>query len=381
MSSSYFLNLSGNQTTELTLTTEYTSVLQRVKDRGVLLCGVEGGLPSLSYIQPNEPIIPGTLDFFADAKGMDADFCRVVATAVFGDYHGKVAFTKLEAGNRFNALIGGKVDVLFRNTTWTAGRDAGVGNNPQNIDFGQVTFYDGQRFLVKNRDINTLEELKDQTVCIQKGTTTITNTIALSNELALNLQFIPIDGNTQAVVNAYQNGDCSVLAGDGSQLATRNTIHDNDSPEEPSQELTLGEIIPDYPISFEPLAPAMVEDSEWRDIVNYAIWTTIYAEIIDVTQDNVNDWRNPDTTRLISQEFVNSGNELGQALGLGAKSDFVYKIIEQFGNYGEIYACNLGHIKALQDRGPNQPALWYDFDSSSWRPNPGGLLIAPPFGR
>ena len=75
--------------------------------------------------------------------GMDVDFCRAVASAIFND-PSKVKFTPLSAKERFTALQSGEVDVLSRNTTWTMSRDTSLG-----LKFAGVMYYDGQGFMVK----------------------------------------------------------------------------------------------------------------------------------------------------------------------------------------------------------------------------------------
>ena len=56
--------------------------------------------------------------------GLDIDFCRALAAAIFGDA-GKVKFIPLTAKDRFAALQSGAVDVLASNTTWTLRLPAG----------------------------------------------------------------------------------------------------------------------------------------------------------------------------------------------------------------------------------------------------------------
>ncbi len=53
--------------------------------------------------------------------GLDVDFCRAIAAAIFDDPT-KVKFVPLSAKDRFTALQSGEVDVLARNTTWTSAR-------------------------------------------------------------------------------------------------------------------------------------------------------------------------------------------------------------------------------------------------------------------
>src|SRR5690606_36592366 len=109
-----------------------------------------------------------------DAKGnwtgLDVDYCRALAAAVFGDAT-KVKFTPLSAKDRFTALQSGEVDVLARNTTWTSSRDTSLG-----LNFVGVTYYDGQGFMVhKGLNVNSALELSGASVCVQQGTTTELN--------------------------------------------------------------------------------------------------------------------------------------------------------------------------------------------------------------
>src|SRR5579862_7357806 len=103
--------------------------LAAVKQRGALNCGVNPGLAGFAL---------------ADSKGawsgLDVDFCRAVAAAIFGD-PAKVAFIPLSAEARFEALKDGKIDVLARNSTWTMSRETQYG-----LVFVGVNYYDGQGF-------------------------------------------------------------------------------------------------------------------------------------------------------------------------------------------------------------------------------------------
>src|SRR3954447_8084382 len=83
------------------------TTLDDVKAKGFLQCGVNTGLAGFSA--PNDK---------GDWTGLDVDFCRAVAAAIFADGT-KVKFTGLSAKDRFTALQSGEIDVLSRNTTWT----------------------------------------------------------------------------------------------------------------------------------------------------------------------------------------------------------------------------------------------------------------------
>src|SRR6266576_2508343 len=100
----------------LSLCTDAASAqtLKAVKDRGALICGVSQGLPGFS--SPDDK---------GNWTGLDVDFCRAVAAAIFND-PSKVKFSPLSAKDRFAALQSGEVDVLSRNSTWTSSRDTSL---------------------------------------------------------------------------------------------------------------------------------------------------------------------------------------------------------------------------------------------------------------
>ena len=107
-------------------------LLAEVQARGAVLCGINEAVPGFGFRNPD-----GTL------SGFDIDFCRAVAAAVLGDPEA-VEFVPLDAQQRFTALQSGEIDVLIRNTTFTASRDGGEG-----ATFLHTTFYDGQGMMVR----------------------------------------------------------------------------------------------------------------------------------------------------------------------------------------------------------------------------------------
>src|SRR5262249_17630929 len=89
-----------------------TKTLKRTARRGPVLCGVNIDLPGFS-----------TRDDKGKWSGFDVDFCRAIAAAIFDDPN-KISLVPLDASERFNELKNRKVDVLFRNSTWTLSREA-----------------------------------------------------------------------------------------------------------------------------------------------------------------------------------------------------------------------------------------------------------------
>ena len=315
------------------------ATLDGVKSRGVVTCAANTGLAGF-----------GMPDQQGDYKGLDADTCRAVAAAVFGDAK-KVKFVPTTTQQRFTVLQSGEADILTRNTTWTALRDT-----EQGLNFAPVTYYDGQGFMVaKKTGIKGAKELDGATICVQPGTTTELN---LADYFRTNhMTFKPLVVEKLAEVeNAFFSGRCDAYTTDRSGLAaTRAGKASN-----PDDYVILPEII-----SKEPLAPAVRHgDDEWFDIVKWTIYAMIGAEEKGITSASVDEALksdDPDVKRMLG---VTPG--IGKALHLDEK--WAYNVIKQVGNYGEVFERNVGSKTPLKlERGIN--ALWTN----------GGLMYAMPF--
>src|SRR5665213_826460 len=133
-----------------------SATLDAAKARGQVLCGIAGTVPGFSL-----PDSQGVM------RGLDADSCRAVATAVLSDVN-KLKFVPTTTQNRFTAIQSGEVDMLSRSTTWTLGREANLG-----LEFAWVNYYDGTGFLVKTAaGVKSAKELDGATVCVAPGSTT-----------------------------------------------------------------------------------------------------------------------------------------------------------------------------------------------------------------
>ncbi|MFK0165399.1 amino acid ABC transporter substrate-binding protein [Rhizobium sp. NPDC090279] len=315
------------------------STLSDVKAKGFVQCGVNTGL--LGFAQP---------DASGNWAGFDIDFCKAVASAVFGDAT-KVKYTPLSAKDRFTALQSGEIDVLSRNTTWTINRDTALG-----LKFRPVTYYDGQGFMVrKELNVKSALELSGAAICVQSGTTTELN---LADYFKTNnLQYNPVVFDKLEEVNtAYDSGRCDVYTTDQSGLyALRLTLKN------PDDNVVLPEII-----SKEPLGPAVRQgDDQWFNIVSWTAYAMVNAEEFGITQKNVDEMKgsaNPDIKRFLGAE---QGSTIGTDLGL--TNDWAYNVIKGVGNYGEVFDRNIGAGSPLKiARGLN--ALW----------SKGGIQYAPP---
>jgi general L-amino acid transport system substrate-binding protein len=320
---------------------EAGDTLAAVQDAGVLRCGTRDELPGFAVLDPS-----------GEHVGFDADFCRVIAAAVLGDAEA-VEFVDLETEDRFTALQAGDVDVLVRNTTWTATRDGAEG-----ATFLQPNFYDGQGMMVAaDSGIENLDALAGQVVCVAGGTTTEGNIATEFTRRGLELpEVLPFD-SPDLIQVAFQEGRCDGWSSDLSQLTGLRSAY----PDGPDSLV----IFPDA-FSKEPLAPAVRDgDSQWAQVVNWAILATIQAEEYGLTSENVDQILGETTDPGIRQFLGEAGEDAVLDPGLGLPTDFAYQVVSQVGSYAEIYD---EHITPLGlERGLN--TLWSD----------GGLLYAPPY--
>ena len=321
----------------LSATAVQAATLDDVKAKDYVQCGVTGGVPGFSAPDANNVW-----------TGLEVDFCRAVAAAIFNDAD-KVRYTPLTSQERFAALSAGEIDILSRTTTWTMSRDTDLG-----ISFVGTMYYDGQGFMVRKADgITSALELSGAAICIESGTTTELN--AADYFAANNLEFNTVVFVDQdEVVKAYEDGRCDVYTTDGSALAAERSKF-----AVPDDHIILPEII-----SKEPLGPVVRQgDDQWFKINRWVYFALLEAEELGVTQANVDEMLgsdNPAIKRLLGVE-----GDFGAPIGL--TKDWAYQIIKLVGNYGESFERNVGPSTDIGlERGLN--ALWTD----------GGLQYAAP---
>ena len=314
-------------------------VLDSIKARGQVLCGVHTGLTGFS-----------AADSMGKWRGIDVDACRAVAAATLGDGE-KVKYVPLNAQVRFTALQTGEIDILSRNTTFTLTRDASLG-----LSQTAVLYYDGQGFMVPVKSkIKSAKQLKGQTVCVQSGTTTEKNLTDYSKANGLNIKPVVFE-KLEAVEGAYFSGRCIAYTTDASGLASVR----NKSAARPEDHLILPELI-----SKEPLGPMVRRgDDEWTAIVKWVIYGLIEAEENGVTSANVDTLKATSKDPMVGR-ILGTSEDTGRLLGLD--KEWLARAIKTTGNYGEIFDRNVGSGSALKlPRGLNN--LW----------NKGGIQYAPP---
>ncbi|MEI2386944.1 amino acid ABC transporter substrate-binding protein [Breoghania sp. JC706] len=313
------------------------ATLDDVKAKGFVQCGMSQGLPGFS-----------NPDSSGNWSGLDVDFCKAMAAAIFGDASA-AKYTPLSAKERFTALQSGEIDVLPRNTTWTMTRDTTLG-----LNFVGVNYYDGQGFMVRKAlGVSSALELSGASICTNTGTTTELNVADYFRANNMPYEIVAFEKSDE-VVQAYDSGRCDVYTTDASGLYAQRLKLTN-----PDEHMVLPEII-----SKEPLGPVVRQgDDQWFNIAKWTLFAMVNAEELGVTKANVDEMKssdNPAIKRLLGLE-----GSFGENLGLS--NDWAYNIIKAVGNYGESFDNNVGPKTPLGiSRGLN--ALW----------SKGGIMYAPP---
>ena len=279
-------------------------------------------------------------------SGIGVDFSRAIATALFDDPEA-IEYVVVDFSEGFDVVADGDVDLGATAPTHNVTRDATLG-----VDYSPIIFYDGQGVLVPaDSGITAFEDLEDLTIGVAEGTTSQQN-LEDAAEVAgieVNIEILP---DQDALFAAYDAGDLDAVSIDRGILSSRiPTLSD------PDNQLILDDVL-----SKEPLGLLVPEnESEWADVVRWAVYATFQAEEFGINSDNLDEFLG--TQDIFIREFLGLEETVGDFLGL--ENDWVVNVIEEVGNYAEIYDRNFD--TDVIPRGLNES--WIN----------GGLLYSPPF--
>lgn len=314
------------------------STLETVRARGQLRCGTQNDTPG-----------SGAPDANGVLQGIDIEYCRAIAAAVFGDQT-KVTFIHTSTLNRFSVLQSGDIDVLIRETTNLYSRDTQIG-----LIFATTILYDAQGALVATKTgAKTLADLAGASICVLPGSNSELNIADYFR--SHNMPFTPISiDNLDALRRTFFEGRCDVFTGDRLMLSSNRSI-----AKVPADYVVLPELL-----AKSPLGPMVRQgDDQWLNIVKWVVNITFLAEEKKLTRGNAEAGRtsnDPEVRRML-------GGTAGMSKALGLSDDWGFQVIRQVGSYAEIYDRTLGEGSTLKlPRGLNK--LW----------NEGGLLYSPPF--
>lgn len=311
------------------------SLLEEILDRGFLRVAVTGESAGFDFFDED-----------GELSGLTVDFSRAVATALFDDPDA-IEFEVVEFIDGFEAVASKEVDLGATTATQNTTRDGTLG-----IDYSPTIFFDGAGVLVRaDSGITEFSDLEGLTIGVGETFVEGPSLIdALENAgIEANIEFLP---DQDALFARYEAGALDAISLSRAILSSR-----IDSLSEPDNQLILDEVLSKQPYGL--LVPE--NESEFADVVRWVVYTTFQAEEFGITSDNVEDFLDSDDPDI--QRFLGIEGDLGEALGI--ENDFTVGIIEEVGNYGEIYARHFD--EDVLPRGQND--VWTE----------GGLIYSLPF--
>lgn len=298
-------------------------VLDDVKARGVLKCGVTLSAPGFS-----------AEDNSGKRTGFDVDLCKAIAAATLGD-SSKIQMQPMDLKTSFAALPAGGVDVLTHRFTWTQSRDIG------GLKFPKVMFFDGQGFAVTTRSrANKITDLNNATICTAQGSTSELIVADYFRAHKLKYKIVTFASQEQAW-DAFVAKRCDAAINDRSGLAARLAKLPNRD-----EFKVLSETV-----SNEPIGPVVAQGQpRWEALVLFTLNALVAAEEMGIDQGNVDAMLKSDKPEV--QRLLGITGDFGSKMGVA--NDYAYQAIKAVGNYGEIWDRNIGPKTPLRlDRGRN----------------------------
>lgn len=230
---------------------ESASTLDRVTEEGVVRVGVRNDNPPMSFI--NEE---------GDWVGFDIDLAEAMAQELGLD----LELVPVDGTTRISFLQDDEVDMSIASMNHTRSRDDA-------IDFSITYFWDNQSFLVRRGEYTSIDELFGQTVAANAGSSAIPSWQEyVANNGGAEAEIVEFDDKL-AAMQALRDGAVEGYTEDNITMLSL-------AAGDPNLELLPGG---HNPVQFGIGVP--INDSEWRDAVNYALqdlWKDgTYQEIYD----------------------------------------------------------------------------------------------------
>ncbi|HXY24799.1 MAG TPA: hypothetical protein VEI73_09120 [Candidatus Acidoferrum sp.] len=286
-------------------------------------------------------------DVHGNLSALEAEVCRAVAVAIFGDAHTLTIQVFPGEPEALSALKAGTIQLAVGiSPSASTATHFGVG-------FGLPVFFDSQRLMVSKRSgITELKGLRDKLICALDMSPPER---ALHDEMTARgipyaLQSHSEQGEMDAAVAVRR---CEAGTALESRLAqSRANFH----------AVTSDFVFLPERFGLYPVVPAYrYGDQKFGLLIDWTVSALIEAEALGITQGNV--------ATAVKREDMRAeqllGHDFATAQALGLAHDWAAKVIAATGNYGEIFQRTTGRPYHL-DRGLN--ALWTQ----------GGLMCALP---
>ncbi len=168
---------------------QQSSTLAQIKEKDKVVIGVFGDKPPFGYVENGVSV------------GFDVYIAKRVAKELLGDEN-KAEFVLVEAQNRVEYPNSNRVDIVFANFTKTPERE-------EKVDFALPYMKVALGVVSKDGAIKSVEDLKDKTLIVNKGTTAD----AYFSKNHPEIKLLKFDQNTEAFM-ALKDGRGDALAHD-----------------------------------------------------------------------------------------------------------------------------------------------------------------------
>ena len=314
------------------------ATLAKVKAAGRLACGVNREEPEYS-----------NLDAHGNRALFDVDLCKATAIAVLG-LNARFDVTPFPDENEsLKALESGAVDMVASATPSLANAST------YHLSFGRTMLFDFQGLMVNTAmGVHAPGDLAGKKICYLVETPIEVNLVRAMKQRRI--AFIPFPFQEEGEMEAaFLTSNCAALSADVTQLAYERIAFR-------AKGLDY-EILPEV-LAKDPLASATRNaDPQWSALVKAVGEMLVEAEeagVTAATADAMRTERDPMVQRLL-------GGTPGIGKLVGLDDEWGRRTIKGVGNYGEIFARDLGPGTPMRlARGPNR--LWTE----------GGLMIAGP---
>lgn len=300
-------------------TTLHAQTLTHIRETKTLRCAINKETPEYT-----------TTDDHGPRQSFDTDICRAVAIAILGPNARIVTSFYPDDVTAAEALRTNQVDLIPTQTLdLTHAADS-------TFTFTPPILYDGVGFLVPiAAHLTHAAQLDNKKICFL--TETQPEVAVRTWFIQRHLRFVPFPFQEEGEMEAaFVTANCTALAGDLTRLA--------------ATRIAFGPLASRYvllpeQISRDPLAAvSRSDDPAFAAIVRWTFEVLLNAEELGLTQKNIAAARGnpePDVAILTGQT-----REIGARLSLS--NDWATQVIAAVGNYGEIYARDLGGQSPLK---------------------------------
>ncbi|MBP5352237.1 MAG: transporter substrate-binding domain-containing protein, partial [Alphaproteobacteria bacterium] len=253
--------------------------------------------------------------------GIDADFCRIFAQAIFGDSQ-KIEMIDVRPNRVAEALDKDVIDVMLSGAGYVASMEA-----EQKAVSAGVLYYDHQMVMVKDVAVTALEQMKGQKICLSTDTDYFQNFDNYNIRYNLGISYLSFN-NLAKAKEAFLLSRCQMMTASG--LMLHGILKDMPKGK--------AKILPEL-IALKPVyAFVQKNNSELRVAIKWILNALLLAEQHGMNAHNLEYFASNE-----SQEMRNLlGDDKALWDNMNLNPNWVREVIALLGNYAEIFDRNMG---------------------------------------